>query len=91
MATKWGTKEELVKLCSTAKAKGVGIYWDAVLNHRFAADHKEKCPAAEVDEEDRTKFISDTYDIKAVSLTAHIGILLPSSRTNIKVVQVGWI
>ncbi|EHA50355.1 hypothetical protein MCOR27_000199 [Pyricularia oryzae] len=65
VATKWGTKEELVKLCSTAKAKGVGIYWDAVLNHRFAADHKEKCPAAEVDEEDRTKFISDTYDIKA--------------------------
>lgn len=65
MATKWGTKEQLVKLCSTAKKNDVGIYWDAVLNHRFAADRKEKCQAVEVDENDRNKTISDQYEIEA--------------------------
>ncbi|KAK7222800.1 hypothetical protein V2G26_010803 [Clonostachys chloroleuca] len=65
MATKWGTKEQLVKLCSTAKKNDVGIYWDAVLNHRFAADRKEKCQAVEVDENDRNKAISDQYEIEA--------------------------
>ena len=65
MATKWGTKEELVSLCNTAKSNNVGIYWDAVLNHRFAADHKEKCWAREVDSEDRTQFTSDPYEISA--------------------------
>lgn len=65
VATKWGTKEELLKLAHTAKDNGVGIYWDAVLNHKFAADRKEKCLAAEVDSDDRTKFVSDKYEIDA--------------------------
>ncbi|KAI3556546.1 alpha amylase [Colletotrichum abscissum] len=65
VATKWGTKEELLKLAHTAKDNGVGIYWDAVLNHKFAADRKEKCLAAEVDPDDRTKFVSDKYEIDA--------------------------
>lgn len=65
VATKWGTKEELLKLAHTAKDNGVGIYWDAVLNHKFAADRKEKCLAQEVDQEDRTKFVSDKYEIDA--------------------------
>lgn len=65
MGTKWGTKDELLEMCKTAKDNGVGIYWDAVLNHRFAADHKEKCKAMEVDPEDRTQSTSDPYEIKA--------------------------
>ena len=64
-ATKWGTRSELESLFSTAKSKNVGLYWDAVLNHKCAADHKEKCLAAEVDENDRTKFKSDKYEIDA--------------------------
>ncbi|KAL8377324.1 hypothetical protein RB595_008151 [Gaeumannomyces hyphopodioides] len=75
VATKWGTKEELKRLCANAKKNGVGIYWDAVLNHKFAADHKEKCPAAEVDEEDRNKFISDKYEI-----TAWVGFDFPGRK-----------
>lgn len=64
-ATKWGTRSELEALFKTAKENQVGLYWDAVLNHKFAADHKEKCLAAEVEEEDRTKFKSDKYEIEA--------------------------
>lgn len=65
VATKWGTKDQLMKMCQTAKDNGVGIYFDAVLNHRFAGDRKERCEAIEVDPEDRTKEISDKYEIEA--------------------------
>ncbi|KAK3371138.1 glucan 1,4-alpha-maltohexaosidase [Lasiosphaeria ovina] len=65
LATKWGTKDELLKLSRTAKAAGVGLYWDAVLNHKFAADHREKCQAIEVDPEDRNKEVSGRYEIDA--------------------------
>ncbi|KAK4213635.1 glycoside hydrolase superfamily [Rhypophila decipiens] len=64
-ATKWGTKDQLLSLCRKAQELGVGIYWDAVLNHKFAADHREKCQAVEVDPNDRTKNISDKYEIDA--------------------------
>jgi len=63
--TKWGTKEELLSLVAKAKEVGAGIYWDAVLNHKAAADHKEVCRVQEVDSNDRTKTISDPYDIEA--------------------------
>ncbi|KAK1754432.1 glycoside hydrolase superfamily [Echria macrotheca] len=65
VATKWGTKEELLSLAHTAKKNGVGLYWDAVLNHKFGADHREKCQAVEVDPEDRTQEISEQYEIDA--------------------------
>lgn len=48
-ATKWGTKEELVEMVETANANGIGVYWDAVLNHRAAADYTERCQAMKVD------------------------------------------
>ncbi|CAJ2512069.1 Uu.00g076940.m01.CDS01 [Anthostomella pinea] len=64
-ATKWGSYDELMKLCETAKKTGLCIYFDAVLNHRFAADHKEKCQAVEVDPDDRNKEVSDQYEIEA--------------------------
>ena len=37
--TRWGTKEELLSACSTAKANGVNIIVDAILNvsERFNA------------------------------------------------------
>ncbi|KAH8599463.1 glycoside hydrolase superfamily [Bisporella sp. PMI_857] len=63
VGTKWGTKEELVKMVKKANEVGIGIYWDAVLNHKAAADHKEKCRAQEVDPNDRTRAISDPYEI----------------------------
>jgi alpha-amylase len=36
-----------------------------VLNHKAAADHKERCEAQEVDEEDRNKTVSGPYEIDA--------------------------
>ena len=47
--TKWGTKSELVEMIHTANAHGVGILWDAVLNHKAAADYTERCLAVKVD------------------------------------------
>jgi hypothetical protein len=34
VGSKWGTKKELVELCNKANEVGVGIYFDAVLNHK---------------------------------------------------------
>lgn len=49
LATKWGTKEELEDLTSAAQDLGIGVYWDAVLNHKAGADYTEKFQAVEVD------------------------------------------
>jgi alpha-amylase len=49
VGTKWGTKKELEELVKKANEVGIGIYWDAVLNHKAAADSTEKCRAVEVD------------------------------------------
>jgi alpha-amylase len=65
VATKWGSKDELLRLCETAKNYDMGIYFDAVLNHRFAADKTENCQAIEVDPEDRNMEISEEYEIEA--------------------------
>lgn len=83
--TKWGSKEELVRMANTAKDNGVGIYWDAVLNHKFAADRKEKCDAKEVDQEDRNKDISDTYQIEA-----WVGYTFPGRRDKYSKMRYHW-
>jgi alpha-amylase len=43
--TKWGTYDELKKLKDTAKEKKLWLYFDAVLNHKAAADETEQCRA----------------------------------------------
>lgn len=63
--TKWGTKEDLLALSKKAEELGMGLYWDAVLNHKAGADEKEKAHAIEVDDNDRNKEVSDAYEIKA--------------------------
>ncbi|KAF8586977.1 glycoside hydrolase family 13 protein, partial [Ramaria rubella] len=62
--TNWGTKEELLSLVNTAKEHGIVTYIDAVLNHKFGADRAERFGAKEVDSSDRTKEVSDVYDIE---------------------------
>lgn len=51
--TKWGDKKGLQDLCWKAAEIGVGIYFDAVLNHKAAADKTEKFRAQPVQEENR--------------------------------------
>jgi hypothetical protein len=48
-ATKWGTKEELIEMTDAANECGIGILWDAVLNHRAGADYTESVHAVKVD------------------------------------------
>jgi alpha-amylase len=61
--TKWGNKEDLMELARSAKDIGIGLYWDAVLNHKAGADRIEKCRVVEVDPNDRTKDISQPHEI----------------------------
>lgn len=49
VSTKWGSKEDLLKLVESANDAGVGIYWDAVLNQKAGADRTETCQVVEVD------------------------------------------
>lgn len=63
--TKWGTKEELLALAKKAEELGMGLYWDAVLNHKAGADKKEKAQAVEVDDNDRNREVSGAYEIDA--------------------------
>lgn len=65
VSTKWGTREDLQEAVDKAAEVGIGLYFDAVLNHKAAADHVEKCTAVKVDEEDRTKEISEPMEIEA--------------------------
>jgi len=52
-------------LSKKAHEVGIGLYWDAVLNHKAGADNKERCQAVEVDNEDRTKEVGEPYEINA--------------------------
>jgi alpha-amylase len=63
-ATKWGTKDDLMALSKKAKDHGVGLYWDAVLNHKAGADKTEVCQVVEVDANNRTEDVSEPFDIE---------------------------
>ncbi|KAF2266433.1 glucan 1,4-alpha-maltohexaosidase precursor [Lojkania enalia] len=63
-STKWGSIEDLRELCRVSKEHGIGLYWDAVLNHKAGADKTERCRVVEVDENDRTKEVSEPYEIE---------------------------
>ena len=62
--TKYGTKEELKRAIEELHKYGINVYLDAVLNHKGGADGTEKFMAIEVDPGDRTKEISEPYEIE---------------------------
>lgn len=64
-STKWGSKEDLLKLSDKCDELGMGLLWDAVPNHKAAADRTEMVKVIEVDCHDRTKQISDVREIEA--------------------------
>lgn len=55
-STKWGSREELDELVKDAHEIGLGVYWDAVLNHKAGADYPEKCQAVKVDPKRKIMF-----------------------------------
>ncbi|KAH1877954.1 hypothetical protein KXX08_007497 [Aspergillus fumigatus] len=63
-ATKWGTKEELLELTAAARDLGIGVHWDAVLNHKAGADFTERFLAVQVDPERRNIEISRPKEIE---------------------------
>ncbi|KAJ5794270.1 CAZyme family GH13 [Penicillium paradoxum] len=61
--TKWGTKQELEELISQAQNLGIGVIWDAVLNHKAGADYPEPFQAVKVDHQRRDVEISKPAEI----------------------------
>jgi len=63
--TKYGSKEELLEAIRVLHEHGIQVYADVVLNHKANGDEKETFMAREVDPYDRTKTISESYEIEA--------------------------
>ncbi|KAJ3147312.1 hypothetical protein HDU89_005662 [Geranomyces variabilis] len=64
VATKYGTKEELIAGIKACRALGINIYADAVLNHKLGADKTETFKAVEVARDDTTHDISGEQEVK---------------------------
>ncbi|PLS03298.1 alpha-amylase [Neobacillus cucumis] len=62
--TKYGTKEELLEAIAACHNLGIKVYVDVVMNHKAGADETEQFKVVEVDQEDRTKTISEPFDIE---------------------------
>lgn len=62
--TKYGTRNEYVSAIKTAKASGIAVYADVVLNHMMGADKQEEFRATPYDPEDRTQAIGEEEPIK---------------------------
>ena len=55
-STKWGSKQDLMALVDEAHRTDIGLYFDAVLNHRCGGDAKEWVRVVQVDDKG-TSFI----------------------------------
>jgi alpha-amylase len=63
--TKYGTRQDYADAIKLLHEKNIQVYADIVLNHKGGADEKELIQVRKVDPDDRTKFISDPFDIEA--------------------------
>ena len=64
IATRWGTKEELIHAIKVAKEHGIDVLIDAVLNHKLGADRREKFRAVQVDDKDRRVNVGPVKEIE---------------------------
>lgn len=62
--TRWGTREELLSACKTAREHGLDILIDAVLNHKLGADAVETFSAVPVQSENRLKNAGPAREIQ---------------------------
>ena len=62
--TKYGLKEEYLNAIKSLKENGIEPIADVVLNHKAAADYKERFTVIEVDPNDRTVALSEPFEIK---------------------------
>ncbi|UUI39620.1 alpha-amylase [Oceanobacillus oncorhynchi] len=63
-ATKYGTKKELQEAIKACHDEDIHVYTDIVMNHKAGADETEVFQVIEVDSNDRTKEISEPFDIE---------------------------
>jgi alpha-amylase len=68
VATKYGTKKELIDAVAAAKAAGLKVYADIVLDHMGGADEKETITVRKVNPQNRNEFISEPYEIDAFTM-----------------------
>jgi alpha-amylase len=77
VATKWGTRDDLQRLAETAHQMDMGLYWDAVLNHKAGADYTERFRAVTVEPQGRDddhsvtkKAVLTNLDIQTATLSS---------------------
>lgn len=63
--TKYGTREQFLEAVKVLKEAGLRVMADIVLNHKAGGDEIEKFKVVKVDPSDRTKNISEPFDIEA--------------------------
>ncbi|MEH2162268.1 MAG: alpha-amylase [Nostoc sp.] len=62
--TKYGTKDEYIAAIKAAKAAGIRVYADVVLNHKLGADQEEEVEATPYSPDDRNHAIGEMQKIK---------------------------
>ena len=62
--TKYGTKQQLQEMIDELHKNQVGVYLDAVMNHKAGADYPEKFMAREVNPDQRTEQLGEPYEIE---------------------------
>lgn len=63
--TRWGSVQEYLDCIRFLQEKGMKVLADIVLNHKIGGDETEKIVVQEVDDEDRTKIVSEPYTVDA--------------------------
>lgn len=63
--TKYGTKDELIAAAHEAKAAGLEMYWDVVLNHRIGGDAEEDIQATPFSDGNRHEQIGEPRTVKS--------------------------
>ncbi|KAJ5762089.1 uncharacterized protein N7511_005471 [Penicillium nucicola] len=61
--TKWGSRGDLESFLEQARGLGMGVIWDAVLNHKAGADFPEAFPAVKVDPKRRDLDLSKPIEV----------------------------
>ena len=62
--TKYGTKQQLQEMIDELHKNQVGVYLDAVMNHKAGADYTEKFMAREVNPDQSTEQLGEPYEIE---------------------------
>lgn len=63
--TKYGYKEDYIAAVKSLQQVGIQVIVDVVLNHKAGGDEKETFQVVQVDQNDRTKVVSQPFDIES--------------------------